>query len=384
MHRLGIEELTQFSAEEVDEMESCCRSSHDFIRAMKIYTTNPGKRGHKWVKEKFIDPCKALPDGDPRYLEQYDLTFQPLKSNKPHVTASGETFVFIPSLVFDNEHLSEKDENYVRNLMNKNEILRRMWLFGDWDVFAGQFFDIWDERVHMMDEKEFYKANSEVDLIGKRMRYDWSDYRLYCSNDYGFAESSAWACGFYAVDMDNDVYKIGEIVRSGLTITEQARETKKFLKKRYSLDINDFEMVIADPKSYWQRQDKGTEFWTFERAYQDEGITLTKGINDREAGAMAVMELLYIRKSGLPQMRVLSCCEDTCQSIPLLPASKKNPNDVDTTVFDHPYDETRYFAMMIRGDSPKDEKKKKRTWRDKMRERMTGVYEGRPKSWKAA
>jgi len=31
--RLSIEELTQFTEEEVDEMESCCRSTHPFIRA---------------------------------------------------------------------------------------------------------------------------------------------------------------------------------------------------------------------------------------------------------------------------------------------------------------------------------------------------------------
>src|SRR5690554_1335062 len=49
VHRLAIEELTQFDQWEVEEMESCCRSSHKHIKAMKVYTTNPGKRGHVWV-----------------------------------------------------------------------------------------------------------------------------------------------------------------------------------------------------------------------------------------------------------------------------------------------------------------------------------------------
>lgn len=390
IYRLAIEELTQFDQWEVDEMESGVRSPNPHIKAMKIYSTNPGKRGHKWVKEKFIDTCPALADGDPIYLPEYDLTYQPLKPNKPSISKSGEEYLFIPSLVFDNKYLSVNDKNYVRNMMSKNEILKRMWLFGDWDVFAGQFFSMWDENKHIIDELEFYGAHDQADLIIKRRDFDWSDWRLYLSNDYGFAERAAWACGAYAVHDDtNDIIKFSEIVESGLSIKQQARRTKEHFKNIYNLTIDDFEMVIADPKSYWQRQDKGEDFWTFAEAYREEDIFLTKGINDRQPGAMAMIEALYLREDGTPRMRFLSNCTEATSSIPNLPADKHNLNDVDTTVFDHPYDENRYFLMVLIGDSFLETKVNvKDDWRNTVREArkqsMLGVYEGMPKSWKSA
>ncbi len=385
--RLGIEELTQFEEYEVEEIESCCRSANPYIKAMKVYTTNPGKKGHKWVKEKYIDKCPALKDGDPVYLEEFDLTYQPLKPNKPYITPSGEEYLFIPSLVFDNKHLSQNDKQYIRNLMGKNEILKRMWLFGDWDIFAGQFFSMWDENIHVRSELDFFNAADNADLILKRREFDWSDWRLYMSNDYGFAERSAWACGFYAVsNVSDEIVKFGEIVESGLTIKQQAKMTKETIRKLYNLKIDDFEMVIADPKSYWQRQDKGDEFWDFAKAYEEEGIHLTKGINDREQGAMAFLEALRVREDNIAQMTFLDCCTETVESIPNLPADRKNPNDVDTTVFDHCYDEGRYFLMVIKGE-PFEEKERKggmKGWRKRAQEASLGTYEGRPKSWKVA
>ncbi|MDY0174492.1 MAG: phage terminase large subunit [Bacteroidales bacterium] len=384
VHRLAIEELTQFDQWEVEEMESCCRSSHKHIKAMKVYTTNPGKRGHVWVKKKYIDNCPAIPEGAPVWVEKYGIKYQPTRSNKVFVSKTGERFLFIPSLVFDNKYLSERDDNFVRNLLGKNKILKEMWLYGNWNVFAGQFFEMWREDVHVKSELAFFNATDKADLIEKRRNFDWTDWRLYMSNDYGFAERSAWACGFYAVhNSSGDIVKFAEIVQSGLTIKQQARYTKEFIKRFYDLEIDDFEIVVADPKSYWQRQDKGEDFWDFATAYQEEGIHLTKGLNDREAGAMAFLEVLRIREDGTPQMTFLDCCKETVESIPNLPADPKNLNDVDTTVFDHPYDEGRYFLMVLRGQPYiEDSRESKEDWREMVRARKT--KEEVPKSWRVA
>lgn len=387
--RLVIEELTQMEADDVDKIEASCRSTIPEIPAMKIYTTNPGNRGHKWVKEKFIDVCPALNDGEPVYLEEYDITYQPLKPNKVHTTKTGEKFLFIPSLLFDNPYLAENDKNYVRNMLSKsNHILRRMWLFGDWSVFTGQFFTMWDENIHTQDEMEFFGAKNVRELAGKRKTFDWGDYRLYMSNDYGFAEKSAWACGMYAVHNETDeMVKFTEIVMSGLTIKEQARMTKEVLSDEYNLSIERFELIVADPNSYWQRKDKGEEFWTFALAYEEEGIILTKGLNDREQGAMAVIQALNIDKdTKRPRLTFLDNCNESIDSIPALPTDSRNPNDVDTTCFDHPYDELRYLLMVLIGDAPDtggDETR--RSWMiKKMQERRNNTAGSSENNWKAA
>lgn len=390
LHRLCVEELTQFDENEIEEMESCCRSAHPLIRAKKIYTTNPGKRGHRWVYQKYIKNAEGVPDGEPIYLPEFDLTYQPLKPNKVQTNVHGERYLFIPSLVFDNEYLSKYDKEYIRNLMTKNEILKQMWLFGNWNVFAGQFFTMWREEKHVRSELDFYGAKDYSDLVLKRKHFDWSDYRLLTSQDYGFAEGSAWACGFYAQDSYGDLVKFYEIVRSGLTIHQQAEETKRVMRELFGLKPDDFCFHIADPLSYWQRREKNeNEFWDFARAYQEHGITLTKGINDRQQGAMATLEALRIRDDGTPRITFLDCCLETTTSIPDLPADPKNPNDVDTTAYDHCYDELRYLLMHIIGTV---EKKKPQTVKDDWRKRVAeirqqavlGTYEGRPKSWRVA
>lgn len=356
--RFVVEELTQYERDMIEMAEACCRSAEPIgggvrIPAKIIYTTNPGGRGHKWVKEKFVDVCPPLPDGEPKYVKKFDLWYQPLKSNKPFVTKSGERILFIPSLVFDNHYLAEEDERYVSNLLNKNETLQSMWLFGKWDKFAGQFFDMWNEDIHVIDEYSFYrvKSGSAVDLIEVRRNFEWKEkgYRLYMSNDYGFAEKSAWACGMYAVDKEMNIIKFDEIVESGLSIVEQAQYTKRILHERHRLYIDDFDIVVADPKSYWETRDGGSNFYTFYDEYAKEGIYLTKGKNDRVTGAAAMIDALRVRKNGKPRLRYLSCCQKSRESIPNLPADPRNPNDVETKSFDHCYDVDRYLLMMLLG-----------------------------------
>ncbi len=394
--RMFFEELTQLDPDLVELAMAGCRSALPIgggyrIKAKRVATTNPGNRGHKWVKETWVDKCKPVPDGDPVYLEEFDLTYQPLKPGKVYTNPdSGETYLFIPSLVFDNPHLAEHDKSYIRQLLGKNEILKRMWLFGDWSVFGGQFFDCWDPEKHIIDEMTFFGASHEYELDEKRKMFDWSPYQLYLSNDYGFAEKAAWACGAYAIHRDTeDIIKFAEIVKSKYTIRQQAQYTKEYFKKYYNLDAEkDFEMIIADPMSYWQRRDKAEDdFYTFANVYAEEGLYLTRGYNDRVPGAEATQEALRIREDGTPRLRTLSNCEETNSSIPNLPADKHNLLDVDTTTFDHCYDEMRYFLMVTKTCEPQHGESDKPRYQINLAKLLEeanelGTYEGKPSQWK--
>ncbi len=387
VHRLAIEELTQFTEEEVDFMESCCRApSTSMIKAKRLHSTNPGGRGHTWVKKKYFDVCRPVKVGEPEYLERFDLWWQSMKMGEV-ANIHGERRLFIPMFVFDNPYIQD---DYIFNLLNKNELLRQMYLFGNWDVYVGQFFGEWDERFHVLSEREFFGSSSYDDLPEKRLAFDWSEYRLYVSNDYGFAKEGPWACGFYAVHNEtDDIIKFGEIVESGLTIWQQLQRTKEVLNRDYGLDLEkDFEAVIADPQSYWRRRDTADgEFWTFASVYEADGIYLTAGLNDRAAGAGAFAEAIRIRETGKPQYRVLDCCEYTIETIPELPPDKNNPNMVDTKVKDHAYDADRYFLMVLRGDavSSGKETRRDRFGVQKLFEHYANSqFGGTGKSWKCA
>jgi len=303
------------------------------------------------------------------------------------VSVKGEKILFIPMFVFDNPYIKDA---YIYNLLNKGEILKQMYLFGNWDVYIGEFFKSWNEAYHVGSELKFFKAEDYEDLAAKKLDFEWSDYRLYVSNDYGFNVKGPWACGFYAVHNETDnITKFGEIVESGLTIWEQLERTKSVLMHEYGLDLEqDFEAIIADPQSYWRRRDtKEGEFWTFASVYEEGGVFLTAGLNDREAGAQAFADALRLRESGKPKLVFLDCCEYSIETIPALPPDKNNPNVVDTKTKDHAYDADRYFLMVFRGE-PTDDERTKRKDRFKVKQLMESYsrsqFGGEGKSWKAA
>lgn len=49
-----------------------------------------------------------------------------------------EDYRFIQALVYDNSALMEKSPEYLRQLENLPEKLRKGWLEGEWDLFDGQ------------------------------------------------------------------------------------------------------------------------------------------------------------------------------------------------------------------------------------------------------
>ncbi len=391
--KLIIEELTQFDEDWVDEMETSVRGNfaNGKIIPQKIYTTNPGGRGHSWVRRKFIKTCPPVTDGDPIYYPEYDLTYQPTTAGKVYVTKAKNRYMFLPSLVFDNPYLSEFDKDYVRNLIDKPDHIKRMYLFGDWDVFVGQFFDMWDEKIHVGNQMKFFGAINNSDLEKKMREFNWSDYRLYLSNDYGYSKTSAWACGAYAEHRyTGNIVKFDEIVENNMTINEQASYTVDYFMKTYNISPNDWELVIGDPNSYFKRHDKGMNFYTFADVYQEHGLYMDKGINDREAGAMCVADSLKPDKNGNVRLTFLDNCVQNIESFPNLPCDDKDPNKVSKNVFDHPYDETRYLLMvLIYGVDEKPKFEKKMGLKDRMLRKLKGLigtYQGKPKtnSWRAA
>ena len=77
-----------------------------------------------------------------------------------------------------------------------------------------------------------------------------------------------------------------------------------------------------------------------------------KAQNDRLAGAALVDDKLRVREGdGLPRILVYSTCVNLIRTLPALPRSTKNVEDVDTTAEDHAYDALRYLLMELENGS---------------------------------
>ena len=73
---------------------------------------------------------------------------------------------------------------------------------------------------------------------------------------------------------------------------------------------------------------------------------MVKGNNDRLNGLQIMHDMLTnTGEDSRPMLMVFNTCTDFIRTIPLLMPSPTRPEDVDSTMEDHIYDESRYFLM---------------------------------------
>jgi phage terminase large subunit len=168
---IGIDELTFFTLKQWQFLTSRnrCRAQvysrgprkGERVLPCMAGATNPGNIGHAWVKALWVD---HLP---PPGFERPDLY-------DPH------DYDFIRARIDDNP-IYANDAEYRRTLEVLPEHLRRAFLEGDWNVFAGQYFDIFDYGRHTARPEEI------------RLEPWWPRW---ISVDWGFQHPSAvyWHC----------------------------------------------------------------------------------------------------------------------------------------------------------------------------------------------
>ena len=153
---IGIDELTLFTLRQWQFLTSRNRCPVPGSFPCMAGATNPGNIGHAWVKSLWID--RQAPAG----MENPDA-YDPAD------------YEFIPARVSDNP-IYAGDEQYLKTLRALPSHLRRAFLDGDWDVFAGQYFDKFDYARHVMRAEQI----------------DWKPWwPRWISVDWGFEHPSA-------------------------------------------------------------------------------------------------------------------------------------------------------------------------------------------------
>lgn len=184
-HDLAIDEAGQWTEAMFRKLMGSNRSSKAGIGARAILTGNPGGIGHKWLKRLFIER---------RFTE----------------LERDSDYAFIQALVDDNPALIDNDPDYVHRLeAEPNEALRKAYRYGDWDIFAGQFFSEIRREVH------FIKAFD--------IPHRWNKFGSY---DFGFNHPAAF--GWFATDEDGNTYLYREFIKAGLRVDQFAEEIKKY------------------------------------------------------------------------------------------------------------------------------------------------------------
>jgi len=298
---IGLEEATHFTEPMRDFLTTCNRSTRTDFSPRMYYTSNPGNVGHVWFKRLFIDR-------DYRGKEK------------------AEDFVFIQAKVYDNKVLMETNPEYVENLENLPEDLRRAHLEGDWDAFAGQYFTEFDRGLHVIEPFEIPKH-----------------WNRYITLDYGLDMLAVY---WVALDTHYNAYVYRELYESNLIISSAAQRIKEMTEKDENIKIK-----YAPPDLWNRRQDTGK---SASHIFADHGVFLAKAKNDRVQGWYNVKEWLKKReiedeqtgdKKVTARLKIFSNCSNLTRCLPQLQHDQKNPNDVANEPHEitHGPDALRYF-----------------------------------------
>lgn len=286
-----IDEATQFTEYQYETLTACLRGANSFPKRMYL-TCNPGGVGHEWVKRLFISR---------RYKE----------------TENPEDYEFISATIYDNKVLLEQDPGYVNMLNNLSDGLRQAWRDGNWDMLAGQYFSEFDRNVHVIEPLEIPEH--------------WKRYRAI---DYGL---DCLACLWIAVDERGDYYIYREYAESDKVISAGATDI---------LGLSEDESILytVAPDDLWARSQETAK--SKADIFRENGLSLRKGNRNREAGWLAVKELLAV-KNGESRLKIFSNCMGLIECLPALQRDTKKPTDCMTEPHDitHLPDALRYFCL---------------------------------------
>ena len=286
-----MDEATQFTEYQYQTLTACLRGANDFPKRMYL-TCNPGGVGHEWVKRLFISK---------RYNE----------SENP------DDYEFISATIYDNKALMEHDPGYLSMLNNLSEGLRQAWRDGNWDMLAGQYFSEFSRSIHVVEPFGIPK--------------NWKRYRTI---DYGL---DCLACLWIAIDEGGNYYIYREYAEADKVISAGAAD---ILKESEGEEI----LYTVAPDDLWARSQESAK--SKAELFRESGLTLLKGNRNREAGWLAVKELLTVKNDDA-RLKIFSSCQELIECLPALQRDGKKPTDCMTEPHNitHLPDALRYFCL---------------------------------------
>ena len=293
---IRFDELTHFTEMQYVYLISRVRGANRFPKQIKS-STNPGGVGHSWVKARFVDP--ATP-------------------GETFIAKGSMSRVFLPSLLSDNDFLTKNDPDYRKRLEALPEREKKALLYGDWNIFEGQYFNEFSTEKHVIDPFEIPPS--------------WRKYRAI---DYGL---DRLAVLWIAISEDGRAYVYREYCESGLPISAAAKAITERTPRG-----EDIYATLAPPDLFSRTQETGK---TKASIFAEHGVNFTKTSNDRECGWLAIKELLRVT-DGSPRLRIFRHCSEIIKCLPALSIDKIRPTDCANEPHEitHAPDALRGFAI---------------------------------------
>jgi hypothetical protein len=321
-----------------------------------VSTTNPWGPGHHWVKAAFITPA---PYG--KIIRTERTIFNP-KTRMDEVVVRRRVTFF--GTYRENPFLSPE---YIAGLFqNANDNMIKAWVYGDWDIVAGGAFDdVWERATHVVRRFKVPKGW----FIDRT--FDWGSSHPFSVGIWAESngEEAILPDGTKFCPQPGSIVQIAEVygskeIGTNTGLQMSPKDIATMIKKLQTELANEgwiSRSVYPGPADNQISNVIRIDIETTEKVMSDNGIDWEK--SDKSNGSRKIgFELMRNRMENAlpkrdpktkevlgppegPAMYFMDNCIASIATIPVLPRSEKDPDDIDTDAEDHAYDMARYRVL---------------------------------------
>ena len=306
-----VEELNQLTESKYQMLRGSLRTSKQNWRPRMYTSFNPGGKGHAFVKKRYVTPYRDKTEKETR---------------------------FVPSTYKQNPSLNSEYIEYLESLEGD---LGRAWREGDFDLFEGQYFDTWSDRLHVTKPFIPYRGI----LIGG---LDWGRT--------GKPEHKA-AFSFHLAEVTKE--NVDDVsfhrVRTFLEVAGKNKTPAQWMERieeeleKYMIDIADIAWVQADTAIFTPGQDTSKSIADqFKDANDEFGYKLKPASKDRIGGWTNMHTWMSIAPDGIPYYQITENCKYLRSTLPELQHDDLRVEDIDTDGDDHGADDQRYMLKKVK------------------------------------
>jgi hypothetical protein len=200
-------------------------------------------------------------------------------------------------------------------LDNLPQRLRTGWLLGNWDEFAGQFYDIWDPAVYV-----------------KRCVPDRDWHPRWLGIDWGFQHPMS--CHWLA-----QVGPVTRIYRETVSNHHSARSQAQEIVDRTDKDERKLiDAIYLSPDAFQKRSEQDSFAAQMGEIFQRNGMPYpTEADNSRVHGAQAMYELMKSKT-----LEIDPSCRQLIDVIPMITTAEDDPEEIEKFDGDDAWDSARY------------------------------------------